>query len=297
VDGRWVFPRLEARDLDARTRSLPAAFEGDSNVVILAFRRRQQELVDTWTRSLADRFAADPGLRFYELPVIGAQWRPARRMIDGGMAAALPDTATRRRTLTVYTDTRRATDALAIADTSTITVLLVDGAGTIRWRTTGAYGPEAGDALAAAVERTRRDRGEPAGPCVNEQFDFAFDPAFRAPLAALGVLPDTAFVTVRPDAVIARFGPWSCVTEPDNIECVQRTGPYRWYRAIGPRGSFADRGATFGSSVRGGVCLQFRRPVHALAPTGLLRHPGLTVTVADPDRLVAALGRLPGVPG
>lgn len=295
MDEPWTFPRLAGRDLDERDVALPAAFDGDVNVVIVAFRRRQQAMVDTWTPWLTERAAADPGLRFYELPTIGVQWRPARRMIDGGMASAIRDEPTRRRTVTVYTDTRRTTDALAIADTGTVTVLLVDAAGAIRWRATGAYRDETGAALADAIDATRRD-GARGGPYANPQFDFAFDPVFRAPLAALGVVPDTAFVTVRPDAFIARFGPWSCATEPENITCVQRTGPYRWYRAIGPRGSFADRGATFGSSVAGGVCLEFRRPVKALEPVGLLRHPGLTVTVADPDGLITAMGRHPRVP-
>lgn len=283
-----MFPRLAARPLEGAGVTVPDAFEGDCNVVMVAFRREQQEAVDTWVPWLGDLASSDPGVRLYELPTIGVQWRPARPVIDGGMASAIRDEATRRRTLTVYTDTRRATDALAIRDTGTITVLLVDGSGTIRWGTTGAFRDEARDSLAEAIEAARRD-GEVAGPPANPQFDFRFDAPYRVPLAALGVLPDTAFVTVRPDAFIARFGPWTLETEPSNITCVERTGPYRWWRAIGPRGSFADGGATFGSSTSGGVCLRFARPVPALEPTGRFRHPGLTVTVADPEGLIAAL--------
>jgi len=41
------------------------------------------------------------------------------------------------------------------------------------------------------------------------------------------------------------------------------------------------------------VCICFREPVTGLDPTGRLRHPGLTVTVADVDGLVAALAEIP----
>ncbi len=59
--------------------------------------------------------------------------------------------------------------------------------------------------------------------------------------------------------------------------------------AGGPHLSFADRGATFATSTEGGVCIRFHRPVRALLPFGPLRHPALTVTVAEPDRLVELL--------
>jgi hypothetical protein len=52
--------------------------------------------------------------------------------------------------------------------------------------------------------------------------------------------------------------------------------------------SLADRGLTFGSSTRGGVCIQFRRPVGVLAGR-LLAHPALTVTVDRPAELIRLL--------
>jgi hypothetical protein len=126
----------------------------------------------------------------------------------------------------------------------------------------------------------------------DERFRFAFDDRFRLPLAAIGVTPRTAFVSLTADdRLVARFGPWTCETPLANVTSVQRTGPYRWWRAIGTRLSFTDRGATFGSTTAGGVCLCFAEPVPALDALGLLRHPGLTVTVADLDGFVAAVER------
>src|SRR3954471_17073361 len=128
-----------------------------------------------------------------------------------------------------------------------------------------------------------------------ERFGMAFDERFRVPLAALGITPATAYVTVAQDALIARLGPWVCRTAPSNVTEVQLTGPYSWYRAIGARLSLADRGLTFGTGLERGVCLGFARPVRGLDPLGLLRHPGLTVTVQEPDRFAAAVRRLAGL--
>ena len=112
----------------------------------------------------------------------------------------------------------------------------------------------------------------------------AFDPRFRPPLAALGVTPATAHITAAADRLVACFGPWVCHTTPANVQTVRLTGPYRWYRAIGPRLSLADHGLTFGTTTARGVCLLFWEPVSGIGPFGVIRHPGLTLTVADPRR-------------
>lgn len=128
-----------------------------------------------------------------------------------------------------------------------------------------------------------------------EVFSFEFDTRFRVPLALLGVTPERAHVTLDSDRLVARYGFWSCETSFDNVTCVRRTGPYRWYTSIGPRGSMVDRGLTFGTTPAGGVCVLLRDPVPGLLPVGTLRHPGLTLTVADPDRFVDSLCRRAGI--
>jgi len=51
------FPQLGARDLDGREVALPAGLLGKWNVVIIAFQRQQQELVDSWVPWLEKRAA------------------------------------------------------------------------------------------------------------------------------------------------------------------------------------------------------------------------------------------------
>lgn len=121
------------------------------------------------------------------------------------------------------------------------------------------------------------------------RFEFAFDKKYLPALAAIGVTPITAHVDLSEDTLDARFGPWRCRTPITNIKCVRQTGPYSALKAIGARGSFADRGATFGTTTSGGVCVEFRDPVKILDPSGIILHPGLTLTVADRDAFEEAV--------
>jgi hypothetical protein len=130
------------------------------------------------------------------------------------------------------------------------------------------------------------------------RFEFEFSSPLSWPLALIGVTPWTAYVDVADEEFAVRFGPWSLTTPLSNVEGATLTGPYLPFKALGPHISLADAGVTFGTSWRRGVCVRFRRPVAGALPTGLLKHPAATVTVADPEQLVALLERAPsGVPG
>ena len=50
-----------------------------------------------------------------------------------------------------------------------------------------------------------------------------------------------------------------------------------------------DRGLTFASNGDRGVLISFHQPVGGIEPTGTLRHPALTVTVADVEGLASLL--------
>ena len=129
----------------------------------------------------------------------------------------------------------------------------------------------------------------------DSRFDFDFDARFRLPLALAGITPSTAGIHLREDRFEARFGAWSLTTPVSNIATAELTGPFSWVRAVGVRLSLADRGLTFGTTARRGVCVTFAEPVAGIEPLGVLRHPGLTVTVREPEALMLAL-RDAGVP-
>ncbi|MEO6627109.1 MAG: hypothetical protein ABIP03_00925 [Aquihabitans sp.] len=130
-----------------------------------------------------------------------------------------------------------------------------------------------------------------------ERFSFAFEPPYIVLARLVGVQPSTAWVEVSDEWFVACFGPWKVHTDRANVVEVITSGPYSVAKTIGPAHlSFSDRGLTFATNNRAGVCVKFRDPVRGMDPLGLIRHPGLTITVADPDALVAALDRMNTVP-
>jgi len=139
VRSKLIFPGIAARNLEGLDVQLPQGFGGDRNVVIIAFQRHHQDLVDSWVPWLDRQAATDPGLRFYELPTIGRMWAPVRKFIDGGMAAAIREPVILQRTLTIYGDVSRLTRPLGIEDRSTIAVLLVDRVGAVHWHGSGRF--------------------------------------------------------------------------------------------------------------------------------------------------------------
>lgn len=130
------------------------------------------------------------------------------------------------------------------------------------------------------------------GPLVPVRvFAFRFAPSYRPAAAAFGVTPGTAQVSVTPQELRVRFGPWHLRTPRSNIASVQQTGGFTWPKTAGPAHlSLVDRGITFATNGDRGLCVQFHEPVPAMEPTGRLRHPGMTVTVQDPEALAEALG-------
>jgi len=127
---------------------------------------------------------------------------------------------------------------------------------------------------------------------VTREFAFAFEGRYRLPALAFGVTPATSRVVVTDDELLVRFGPWRLRTPLANVESTQVSSGYAFHRTAGPAHlSLTDRGVTFATNSREGLCVSFVEPVHAIEPTGVLRHPAATVTVADPGALAAALRR------
>ena len=128
------------------------------------------------------------------------------------------------------------------------------------------------------------------GSNVNRKFRFAFDPAYRRICWLFGITESRAVLTVNGRELTARFGRWLLSTTVDNVTSTSITGPFAYLKTAGPAHlSFADRGLTFATNGRTGVCLEFRKPVRGIDPFGLIRHPNLTVTVADTAGLVEIL--------
>ncbi len=145
------FPAVAGSNLEGRTYQLPADFEGELNLVAVAFAREHQDLVDTWAPTAARLTAADPRLRFYEVPVLTMANRMFRPFIDGGMRAGIPSRATREATITLYTDRESFIRTIGLPGPETIALMLVDREGRIHWRGEGAWSRARERALEGAL--------------------------------------------------------------------------------------------------------------------------------------------------
>ena len=137
------------------------------------------------------------------------------------------------------------------------------------------------------VHRPLSERPTSHRPAV-VRFLFRWDRAYQLAALPLAITPGRTSVEIDTAnaRLIARFGRWTVDTALTNIIDATITGPYAVPKTIGPPHlSLSDRGLTFASNNDRGVCIRFRAPVRGIDPLGVIRHPGLTVTVAEPERL------------
>jgi hypothetical protein len=133
---------VEGDNLEGKRYHLPADFEGERNVVLIAFQRRQQAQVDTWAPFLRKLAVERPDLRYYELPTIKEMGRVMRWVINRGMARGIEDPKARAATITLYTDKEPFIEALGLRTEEAISIVVVDRLGRVYWQTIGTYTPE-----------------------------------------------------------------------------------------------------------------------------------------------------------
>ncbi|NTU85081.1 MAG: hypothetical protein HGA45_37930 [Chloroflexales bacterium] len=146
------FPTLGARSLSGRGYTLPSDLDGALTVLVLAFQPWHQALGASWLPFLEQQMDRHPALRAYVLVIVPSVYTLARPFIDGGMIGMIADPALHDQTVTVYTDVGQLTQALEIPTTDTITVLLLDQAGRVRWHGQGGYDQLAAADLAHAID-------------------------------------------------------------------------------------------------------------------------------------------------
>lgn len=153
--GRPLFPTIEGRNLEQRELVLPGDFAGERNIVLVAFRQRQQREVNSWLPALGVMRREAGNVEVYEIPTLHRGWTPLRGWIDGGMRSGIPDRSTREATITVYINKTPFKAALGITSESRIHVLLLDRDGRVVHR-------EIGSATPAGVQRLRTALGLPS---------------------------------------------------------------------------------------------------------------------------------------
>lgn len=154
------FPEVSGRTLQREDVHLPGDLPARRTLVVCAFEREHQGLVDRWID-----WAVEAGLApasplgatgvletaVIEVPVISRRWRPGRAFIDGGMAGNIRVPEVLARTITLYTDVDAFCAAAGIGDRTTVHPLVVTPAGEILARASGEPDDAGCAAIAAAL--------------------------------------------------------------------------------------------------------------------------------------------------
>jgi len=154
------FPQVSATNLERKHLTMPQDFEGQANILLIAFQQWQQGEVNTWIPTVQQLEADHPGLRYYELPTIRPLNRLVRAFINSGMRAGIPDRLARARTITLYLDKKTFREALQLKDEKHIYVLLIDKKGHVLWRERGVFTADKGDALQTQLAQLLAEANE-----------------------------------------------------------------------------------------------------------------------------------------
>lgn len=156
---RIIFPTAKGSNLEGKEFILPADFEGDLNLVLVAFQREQQADVDTWLPVAEELEGKYEGLRYYELPTIRKVNRAYQWFINNGMRMGIKDPKARERTITLYLDKRGFRGALGLPHEGTIYALLVNSNGEVFWMVQGVSSKAKVMDLIKTIERRQPSSG------------------------------------------------------------------------------------------------------------------------------------------
>ncbi|UCF26993.1 MAG: hypothetical protein JSW42_10110 [Chloroflexota bacterium] len=150
------FPVVSGFNLNRQELEFPRDFQGNLNLVIVAFQQPQQAVVNTWIPFAQELEEKIPGFIYYELPTIYEMPAFSRTFINEGMRAGIPDQTARERTITLYLDKETFKSALDISNENEIHLFLVDQDGNIFWRSSGGFTEDkAGELLGVLEERQK----------------------------------------------------------------------------------------------------------------------------------------------
>ncbi len=152
MEGRKMkFPTVTGSNLLRQKLKLPEDFQGELNLLFIAFQRWHQMEVDSWIALAEELEERQDGLVYYELPVLQNGGSLYKIFLNEGMRAGIPNPKTRERTITLYLNKTDFRTALDMTDEEQIYVLLVDRRGNEIFRTRGPYTPDGEAALREAL--------------------------------------------------------------------------------------------------------------------------------------------------
>lgn len=144
IEGK-KFPKIKAKSLSGKEVELPSDVEGEAILVGVAFKRRAQEMLDSWTNYFDA--LCEGSKDFYELPMIeGSLWKIFSSFIDRGMKSGIPKEM-HDNVVTHYGDASEVKKKLEIEDDDLGYVFLLDEDGRILFKGEGYAGKKGKEEL------------------------------------------------------------------------------------------------------------------------------------------------------
>ncbi|MEO8594651.1 MAG: hypothetical protein ABI759_15140 [Candidatus Solibacter sp.] len=148
-------PILKGKYLTGRDASLPADAKGKVALLAIGFTYDSRHAVEEWSNRFRKEFGGSPGVTFYEIPMIGGAAQLGKWFIDSGMRKGTPKEA-HENVITVYGGTGTWKKYLEFQRPDDAYLVLIDAAGTVRWRGNGTFDAERWQELAAATSALLR---------------------------------------------------------------------------------------------------------------------------------------------
>jgi hypothetical protein len=136
-----VFPVLPAKTLAGRKLTFPDATKGKKSFLVLAFEDKGayencQQQAELWA-TFWDKHMKEAGIDFYEIPMMSGKYKWVSFWVDSGMRAGI-DKQKHDNVACFYGDKSQYINALNISDLSQAHVFLLNDAGEITARASGA---------------------------------------------------------------------------------------------------------------------------------------------------------------
>jgi len=127
---------------------LPEALHGKVGILVLSFSQGSRDGVTVWGKKLAADFYDSPTVAYYEMPCLASVPKFMRGFVEGRIKASVSDRG-RAHFLPILDDEPAWRTLVHYAAPDDAYILVVDGAGIVRWQT---QGPPT-DATYAALRR------------------------------------------------------------------------------------------------------------------------------------------------
>jgi hypothetical protein len=129
-------PALSGDFLSGRKAVLPQAAASRVALLAAGFTYESRHAVDAWVGRFRREFSGNPGVTFFEIPMIGGLGRLGRWFIDSGMRKGTPKEL-HENVITVYGGTDPWKKRLGYKEPDAAYLVLVDRDGIVRWLHTG----------------------------------------------------------------------------------------------------------------------------------------------------------------